>query len=365
MQSLRVSLRKEVDASYDIVVDSGLLGRTAGELARGRFGKRLVLVCDETTRALFGETLLADLRAADVQADLLSVPAGEQSKCLAVFERLCGDLRDLRISRKDCLVAVGGGMVGDLTGFVAGCYMRGLPFVQVPTTLLSQVDSSVGGKVAVNLPGAKNYIGLFHQPKKVLVDVDTLASLPPRELDSGLAEVLKYAVIADAEFFSYLEDKRDALRSLEREAVIRTVATCCAIKASIVERDEREAGPRMVLNYGHTLGHAVEDAMHYALTHGECVAYGMRAAARLANAMNLFPAADYHRHEQLLDRYGLAVAPLDLDPDELLRIASGDKKNSGGRITFILPTSLGQTTRRDDVPQDLVRSVLADTLRRA
>lgn len=364
MKTLRVHLAREVDSSYDIVIDAGLLDRLGTELARDGANRRHALVCDANTRALFGEAALRSLREAGLGADVIEVPAGEASKSLAVLESLCERLRDLRYSRKDRVVALGGGMIGDLAGFAAGCYMRGIPFVQVPTTLLSQVDSSVGGKVAVNLPGGKNYVGLFNQPERVLIDVAALRSLPRRELLSGLAEVIKYAVIADAEFFDWLEERRDDLLGLGEEAVIQTVATCCAIKASIVERDEREAGPRMVLNYGHTLGHAIEDAAAYGLTHGESVAYGMRAAALLSQALHLLSHADYHRHETLLDRYGLALAPLDLDPDRLLAVAHGDKKNSGGRITFILPTALGQTTRRDDVPLDLVREVLAGTLSR-
>lgn len=365
MKTLRVHLVREVDSSYDIVIGAGLLGRLAEELTRDGKKRRHALICDANTAALFGQPALRVLEDAGIAADLIEVPAGEQSKSLAQLESICERLRDLRYSRKDRVVALGGGMVGDLAGFAAGCYMRGIPFVQVPTTLLSQVDSSVGGKVAVNLPGAKNYVGLFNQPEGVLIDVAALRSLPSRELLSGLAEVLKYAVIADAEFFDWLESRRDQLMDLDEETVIQTVATCCAIKASIVERDEREAGPRMVLNYGHTLGHAIEDAAAYSLTHGECVAYGMRAAARLALSLHLLSDADFYRHEALLDRYGLAFTPLDLDPDQLLSIAHGDKKNSGGRITFILPTALGQTTRRDDVPLDLVREVLTTTLRRA
>ncbi len=363
MQTLRVRLVRSRDDSYDIVIAPGLLRRLPEELARDG-ARRHALVCDANTRVLFGEAALRGLRAAGQEADLVEVPAGERSKTLTVLEGVCERLRDLRYSRKDRLVALGGGMIGDLAGLAAGCYMRGIPFVQVPTTLLAQVDSSVGGKVAVNLPGGKNYVGLFNQPARVLADVSALASLPRRELLSGLAEVLKYAVIASPALFERLEDDPDALLRLDPDAVARTVADCCAIKADIVERDEREAGPRMVLNYGHTLGHAIEDAAAYSLTHGECVAYGMRAAARIALALGLFPQAGFARHERLLDAYGLALAPLDLDPDRLLRIASGDKKNSGGRITFILPTALGQTTRRDDVPDELARQALTETLRR-
>jgi len=365
MRRIRVSLRKEVDASYDIVVEAGLMDRLAKELSGLVSGGRCAVVCDFTTRELFVPALLDRAEDAGLSCDVLDVPPGEASKSLAVFEGLLGRLRDLRYTRKDFVLALGGGMVGDLAGFTAGCYMRGLPVVQAPTTLLSQVDSSVGGKVAVNLPGAKNYVGLFHQPKKVLIDVRTLQSLPRRELLSGLAEVIKHAVIADAGFFEFLEQGREALLTLDEEVVVRTVATCCAIKAGIVERDEREAGPRMVLNYGHTIGHAIEDAAGYALTHGECVAYGMRAEARIANALGLFPESDLARQERLLDGYGLALDPLDMDPERLIDLAHGDKKNAGGRITFILPTAIGQTTRRDDVPLDLVREVLEATLARA
>lgn len=361
-RTVRVHLARTVDDSYDILIRPGLLDAVAADLAEARFGAAYAIVCDRTTEDLYGRRLLADLVSRGLSAELFSVPAGEASKSLETFGRLLARLKAARFTRKDCVVALGGGMVGDLAGFVAGCYMRGLPFVQIPTTLLSQVDSSVGGKVAVNVKDGKNYCGLFHQPRRVYIDTAALASLPRDQLDSGLAEVLKHALIADRAFYEFQLENAPAIQALEPEAVARLVATSCAIKARVVEADERESGLRMILNYGHTVGHAIEDAMAYALPHGQCVAYGMRIVARAARELTLLPEADYQAHESLLDAYGLAKAPLHLNPETVMRLALGDKKAGRDRLVFVVPRAVGRVEIRDDLDLGVVRRALEGML---
>jgi 3-dehydroquinate synthase len=361
-RTVRVSLTRTVDDSYDILIRPGLLAEIAADLAEARFGQAYALICDSTTEKLFGRRLLSDLTARGLPARIFGVPAGEASKSIETFAGLLASLKAARFTRKDCVIALGGGMVGDLSGFVAGCYMRGLPFVQIPTTLLAQVDSSVGGKVAVNVKDGKNYCGLFHQPRRVYIDPTTLSSLPRDQLLSGLAEVLKHALIADRSFYDFLLENAPAVLGLAPEAVSHLVATSCAIKARVVEADEREAGLRMILNYGHTIGHAVEDAMAYALPHGQCVAYGMRVVARAARDLGFLPEPDYQAHETLLDAYGLATEPLRLDPDRIMTLALGDKKAGRDRLVFVVPRAIGRVEIRDDLDPAAVTRALSHIL---
>ncbi len=254
------------------------------------------------------------------------MPAGEASKSLETFGRLLARLKAARFTRKDCVVALGGGMVGDLAGFVAGCYMRGLPFVQIPTTLLSQVDSSVGGKVAVNVKDGKNYCGLFHQPPRVYIDTRGPRQPAPRSALKRPGRGPEARPHRRRAFYDFLLENAGTVLALEPESVARLVATSCAIKARVVEADERESNLRMVLNYGHTIGHAIEDAMAYALPHGQCVAYGMRIVARAARELALLPEADYQAPESLLDAYVLAKAPLHLASGPVMRLALATRR---------------------------------------
>jgi 3-dehydroquinate synthase len=289
----------------------------------------------------------------------MTIPAGENAKSLTVFADLLERMKRAGVTRADCLLALGGGVVGDLAGFAAACYMRGLPFAQIPTSLLAQVDSSVGGKTAVNLPGGKNYCGVFNQPRAVYIDPAVLASLPAEELRNGLAEVVKYGVIADADFFAYLQENVEPILRLDGEALSRIIERSCAIKAEVVEKDEREGGLRRILNYGHTVGHGVEDHFRYLIPHGLAVAYGMRAVARMAVRMGLLPESEEMRQNALLDAFGLAVEPLDFDPEAVLARMRGDKKATDKAIVFILPTAIGSVVIRDDVPEEVVMEGLA------
>jgi 3-dehydroquinate synthase len=289
------------------------------------------------------------------------VPPGEPSKSLAQAAVLYDALADLPADRSTLIVAVGGGVVGDLAGFVAATYNRGLPLVMVPTTLLAMVDSSVGGKVAVNHPKGKNLIGAFHQPAGVWVDTAVLDTLPDREFKSGLAEVVKYGVILDPDFFAFLEQNAADVLARQPVPLEHVVARSCRLKADVVEQDEREeTGLRAVLNYGHTFAHAFETVGGYGTwLHGEAVAAGMACASRLAERRNLIPAEVTDRQVRLLERFGLPTAALpDWPADALVEVMRRDKKARGGRMRFILPKRLGEVELVADIPERLVREVL-------
>jgi 3-dehydroquinate synthase len=289
------------------------------------------------------------------------LPAGEQEKTLARFGGLMAALAALGASRDATLVALGGGVIGDMTGFAAACWMRGVRFVQLPTTLLAMVDSSVGGKTAVDLPEGKNLVGAFHQPAAVIADTSTLATLPDRELRAGLAEVIKYGALGDAAFFEWVQANAAALLRRDAGALTHAIATSCAHKAGIVARDETETGERMLLNLGHTFGHAIEAVQGFGgLVHGEAVAVGMVLAARLSAGLGLAPRADAGRMEAALRALGLPTeVPAGLDPDALLATMRLDKKNLSGTLRLILWRGVGQAFVATGIDEGAVRRVLA------
>jgi 3-dehydroquinate synthase len=347
------------ERSYDIVVTSkdpaGL-----GPFTRQRaHGAQAFLVTDEhvAQRAQAVAAILAD---AGFRTTLATLPYGEGQKSLAVASRLYDQLLDAQADRRTLVVAVGGGVIGDLAGFVAATFARGLPLLMVPTTLLAMVDSSVGGKVAVNHPRAKNMIGTFHQPVGVWIDTHALDTLPDRDYRSGLAEVVKYGVILDAELFAYLEANAGAVLAREAGVVRHLITRCCRLKADVVEKDEREeTGLRAVLNYGHTFAHAFETAAGYgAWLHGEAVAAGMICASRLAQRRGLIPAELTERQERLLQQFGLPTAPEPWPADDLLATMRTDKKALAGKMRFILPRRLGEVVLVEDVPEAAAREVL-------
>jgi 3-dehydroquinate synthase len=354
--SLRVNL---AERSYDIAVVSGD-GAGLGPFARARARGQLALLVTDTNVAAHAEAAAAALAAAGFQTALAVLPPGESQKALAVAAGLYDRLAELHADRRTLVVAVGGGVIGDLAGFVAATYNRGLPLLMVPTTLLAMVDSSVGGKVAVNHPRAKNLIGTFHQPVGVWSDTASLATLPEREYRSGLAEVVKYGVILDADFFAYLEANRAAVLAREPSAVRHVVTRCCRLKADVVERDEREeTGLRAVLNYGHTFAHAFETAAGYGGgLHGEAVAAGMVCASRLAERRGLIGPELTARQVRLLEALGLPTAPQPWPAEALLATMHSDKKVLAGRLRFVLPRRLGEVALCDDVPEADVLQVL-------
>lgn len=348
--------------SYPIYVGAGLLPRLGDFARRHLGGARLLMVTNPTVAAHYAEIAEESLKAAGFAVQRAEIPDGEEYKTLATVAQLYDAALDAALERGDAVVALGGGVVGDVAGFLAATYMRGIAFVQVPTTLLAQVDSSVGGKVGVNHPRGKNLIGAFYQPRFVLADTRTLATLPAREVRAGLAEVIKYGVIRDATFFAWLEENIEALLNLSDAAVEHAVATSCTIKAAVVSADETEKGLRAILNFGHTLGHALEAVTSYArFVHGEAVAIGMIFAARLACKLGYFPPAEAERIVALVRRTGLPVAiPPDIPPAALLDAMRRDKKVAASQLTFVLPETIGRVRIIRGVPPDIVRAALAE-----
>ena len=344
---------------YPIWIGAGLLGQPARW--RGAIGGRHVLVVsNDVVAAHYLDRVVAGL-GADLAVATLVVPDGEAHKTLATSARIFAALADLKASRDATIVALGGGVIGDMAGFAAACWMRGIAFVQIPTTLLAMVDSSVGGKTAVDLPQGKNLVGAFHQPRAVIIDTDTLATLPERELRAGLAEVVKYGALGDAPFFAWLEGHADALLHRDPAALAHAIETSCRSKAGIVARDETEQGERALLNFGHTFGHALETAGGYGtLLHGEAIAIGMLLAARLSARLGRAPAADAQRLQTLLARFGLPTElPTGSDPQRLLDLMRLDKKNVSGRLRLILWRGVGHAEIASDVAEGAVLEILA------
>ena len=346
---------------YRITIGPGLLadGALSGAHLRGRDA---FVVSDDQVAPLYLLRAVDALRQArpDARVATWTMPAGEASKTLATFGRAIDALAAAGARRDATLFALGGGVVGDLAGFAAAAWMRGIDCVQLPTSLLAMVDSSVGGKTAVDLPQGKNLVGAFHPPRAVLVDTSTLRTLPARELRAGLAEVVKYGAIVDAPFLDWLDANAGALLAMDDDALAEAIARSCAHKAAIVERDPFERGERALLNFGHTFGHAIETEQGYGgLIHGEAVAVGMVQAARLSERLGLSPAADTARLRDLLQRFGLPVeAPAGLDPEALLAHMRLDKKAQASGLRFIVWDGAGRARVLADVPEETVRGVL-------
>ena len=346
------------ERSYDIVIGSGLWHDAAVWRGLPRAATALI-VTNSTVAGLYASALRGVLATHYERVLTLELPDGEAHKNWAslnlIFERLLSEACD----RNTVLFALGGGVVGDMAGFAAACYMRGVPFVQVPTTLLAQVDSSVGGKTAINHPLGKNMIGAFYQPARVVCDLDTLVTLPDRELSAGLAEVIKYGPIADAAFLDWIEVNLDALLAREPAAMAHAVRRSCEIKASVVAEDEREAGLRAILNFGHTFGHAIEAGLGYGQwLHGEAVGCGMVLASELSVQLGLMPAAFAQRMRRLCERARLPVRAPDLGAERYLELMRIDKKSEGGALRFVLIEALGRATLRP-VTDTHVRAAIA------
>jgi len=358
MRIVQVSLGSR---SYAIQVGTGLLARLGTACAQLKPGGRCAVITDANVGRHYARPVLKSLAAAGFEPVLLTVPAGEKSKRLAMVEKCHDQLAAHRLERKSFIVALGGGVVGDLAGFVAATYLRGIPFVQVPTSLLAQVDSSVGGKTGVNLKSGKNLVGAFYQPRLVLCDQDTFKTLPKREYLSGLAEVFKYGIIYDATFFARLE--RDLPKLLKRDpaTLADIVARCCEIKADVVGQDETEGGLRAILNFGHTIGHAIENSSGYGtFLHGEAIAIGQVAAGELSARRLGLPAEDVERIRRLFMRAGLPVtiALNAVRRKKLLAAMLLDKKVSGGEVKFVLAEKIGKVAWGQAVPAAMIETVL-------
>ena len=359
MRTVKVPLGER---SYSIVIGRRVADRVGRACEKLGFAARCAVITDDQVGPRHSPRVLESLRKAGFDPVLLTIPAGEPAKNLKQVEALYHELAAHQLERRSCIVALGGGVVGDVAGFVAGTYLRGLPLVQLPTTLLAQVDSSVGGKTGVNLPAGKNLVGTFHQPRLVLCDLATLDTLPEREFRAGIAEVIKYGIIRDAAFFNQIETDLDRLLGREEATLGAVVARSCEIKAEVVARDETEAGLRAILNFGHTIGHALEAITGYSqYLHGEAIAIGQVAAARLSARLAGLPEAEVERIRALFDRVGLPteVQLSAAQKKSLLQAMQLDKKVSGGRFKFVLAEAIGQVRWGVPVPEKAVLEALS------
>ena len=356
MKSLTVGLEER---SYPIIIQQGVLDKIGDALHKNPFAKRYAIVADDHVATLFGERLLASLHNSGIQAEIITFAQGESSKNLGTIAELSSTLARRGFDRKDGLLALGGGVTGDITGFLAACYMRSIPFAQVPTTLLAQVDSSVGGKTGVDIPEGKNLVGAFYQPQAVFIDSQVLRQLPKAEFLNGLAEVIKYGVIYERDFFKFLEISRKDILALDLHVLEDVIARCCKIKAAVVEADEKESDFRRILNFGHTIGHAVEAVSGYKLAHGLAVAMGMVAAAELAVLKGIMERQEKERLAQLIHEFGLPLAiPQEYDRARIQEHFLADKKTIDGKVFFVLPTSIGKVIITDDIEEGMLAKVL-------
>ncbi len=358
METVKVNLGER---SYNILITTGGIEKAGAELKSVIPDEKVLVISDSRVGPLYSEKVLESLRQADFDADDFIFNEGEDQKILFTVERIYSFLAEYNYPRQCTLAALGGGVTGDLTGFAAATYMRGVNFVQIPTTLLAMVDSSVGGKTGVNHRLSKNLIGAFYQPRLVFIDTDVLKTLAPEEFRSGLAEVIKYGMIADPELFLTLEDETGNLIAGNSSSLERIIKRCCEIKAEIVSRDERESGVRAILNFGHTVGHAIEALTNYhKYRHGEAVAIGMIAAARIAVKIGMLDDMQSQRLWNLLKQAKLPYRFSALDPADIIERMKKDKKVRSGRIRLVLPKKIGEVEIRDDVPEKTLLEVLEE-----
>lgn len=356
MQKVRLDLG---DRSYDIVIDSGILSNIGEQLKGFNFSK-VAVISNPTVFNLYGNVVINSLKNVGFETLHVIIPDGEEYKNFNQTYQILTELLKNKLDRKSCLIALGGGVIGDITGFAASIYMRGIDFIQVPTTLLSQVDSSVGGKTGVNHELGKNMIGTFYQPRLVWIDIDTLKTLPKREVLCGIAEIIKYGIIWDKGLFDFMEKNREAVLSIERDAITHIIRRSCEIKAEVVSADERETGLRAILNYGHTIGHAIETETAYSrFLHGEAVAIGMNLEAWLSEIMGFLNKKDAMKIKAVIDSYGLpSELPVELNADKLILHMKLDKKVEAGEMKFILPEKIGKVKIQKGIDIENIRKAL-------
>lgn len=360
---MQSTIRVEIPQNpYSVAIAPGLLDRLGDSLGSLRVGEKVLLVSNPEIFACYGARAIASLEAAGVSVSEHLIPAGEPYKTLASIEALYNTAFAKRLERSSTLVALGGGVIGDMTGFAAATWLRGINFVQVPTSLLAMVDAAIGGKTGVNHPQGKNLIGAFYQPRWVAIDPQVLATLPEREWRAGMAEVIKYGIIWDAELFARLEaaDRLDSFSALDPELLQFILTRSCQAKADVVAKDEKEAGLRAILNYGHTIGHAIESLTGYrALVHGEAVAIGAIAVGEIAVELGCWTAQERDRQHALVAKAGLPTRiPETLSAEAIVEALQSDKKVKAGKVRFVLPTAIGAATVSDRVPPELVARVV-------
>lgn len=357
MKKIRVKL---AERSYDISIGTNILNKIGKNLRSFNLSQKIAIVSNTTVFSLYGKSVLDSVKKAGFETVTVIIPDGEKYKDLLWLQRIYNDLLAYKLDRSSALIALGGGVIGDITGFAASTYMRGISYIQVPTTLLAQVDSSVGGKTGVNHKLGKNMIGTFWQPRLVWIDVDTLKTLPKRELLAGLAEIIKYGVIYDKNLFSTLKKNRDRVLRLDKKILTHIIKRSCEIKSEVVSRDERESGLRSILNYGHTIGHAIETATDYRqYLHGEAISIGMCFEARLSQKLNLIDKEDVSRIRELIESFGLpSTVPKDIDINRMILSMQLDKKAVAGTLTFILPEKIGKVNIYKGVTEKLIKEIL-------
>jgi 3-dehydroquinate synthase len=357
MEKIRVEL---AERSYDISIGWNILDKIGEAVKSFGLSPKISIVSNPTVFSLYGKRVSDSIKKAGFDVIAVIIPDGEEYKDLLWVQHIYDELLNDKLDRLSALVALGGGVIGDITGFAASTYMRGISYIQVPTTLLAQVDSSVGGKTGVNHKLGKNMIGTFWQPRLVWIDVEALKTLPKRELLAGLVEVIKYGVILDEGLFDFIETNREKILSLESNSLIHIIKRSCEIKAEVVSKDERESGLRSILNYGHTIGHAIETATEYKrYLHGEAVAIGMYLEARLSQVLDLISRKQLFRIKDLIDSYGLpSEVPADLDINRIFSSIQLDKKAVAGELKFILPEKIGKVRIHKGVTEKSIRKVL-------
>ncbi len=361
MRTLKVNLDKKTLSSYEIRIGKSIADRMILLIAKNHKASHYVIVTDSNVNRLYGQNMLDAMIQAGMKTSLVEIPAGESSKSIATVMDIATRLLALGADRGTLLIALGGGVVGDLTGFIASVYMRSVPYIQIPTTLVGQVDSSIGGKTAVDLPQGKNLLGTFYQPRAVFADVNFLDTLPEKEFQNGLAEIIKYGIIEDEKMFKLLEEDMDAVKSRDAARLLKMIETCCRIKKSIVEIDEREQGLRRILNFGHTLGHALEASSDYALSHGEGVALGMIAAANLSVKMQYLSADDSIRIRRVIQQAGLPTRIDDaLVTDTVIGHLKSDKKKKDDVVHFVLIKKIGMPFVNGSISDRMINDVLEE-----
>jgi len=361
MNKIAVHLDKETSSSYDIYIGTAIVDRMGLLVTKHHWAARYMIVTDSTVAALHGAGVQETLKEVGLQTDIIDFPPGEASKDFQTVVRICNLLMERGIDRTSALIALGGGVVGDIAGFVASIYMRGIPYIQVPTTLLAQVDSSIGGKTGIDLSTGKNILGTFYQPKGVFIDLAFLKTLQPQELRNGLAEIVKYGIIDDPELFGTLEAQADAIKNQDMDLLKELVTKSCTIKKGVIEIDETEQGIRRILNFGHTVGHAIETESDYTIPHGDAVSMGMAAETILSERMGYLSAPERTRIVALIKTLGLPERiPQGLSSQGIVACMKGDKKKAGDVLNIVLLKKIGLPFVTHSVPEGVIKETIEE-----
>jgi len=364
MEDIRVNLKKTEDKSYSIIIEDGVLNKIPSIIKEAGLGHKFAIITDSNVETLYADDLSKGFRENNLANKIISFPAGEQNKSREIKAWIEDQMLEDKFGRDSAVIALGGGVVGDIAGYVAASYTRGLPYVQIPTTLVACVDSSIGGKTAVDTPHGKNLIGAFYQPWAVYIDVNTLLTLNEKEIREGLAEVIKYGVISDEVLFSFLEERMDLIFSYDKEALTHIIKRGCEIKAEVVEKDEKESNLRKILNFGHTIGHVVENLSNYKISHGEAVSIGMVAEGKLAVEMGLWKKSDLNKLINLIKKAGLPTdIPDYMKAEQIIDAMKLDKKSRSGQIEMVLPKKIGKMSKVDGgygikIEEALIKNVI-------